>query len=145
MKMSVEINFIAVLLAGLSTMVVGSIWYAKGVFGKTWAKLAKVDMDKKPEPAQMAYMMGGTLVVSLITAFVLAHFSYLAHQFYMQDYSFLVATLTTAFWAWLGFTAGRIFTHDAFEGRRKKLTILNVSHELVTFLVMGLIIGLMGV
>jgi hypothetical protein len=51
----------------------------------------------------------------------------------------------TAFWAWLGFTASRIITHDAFEGRRKKLTLLTISHELVTFMVMGLIIGLMGV
>lgn len=142
---TVEINYLAVLLAGLSSMVVGSVWYAKGVFGNTWSKLAKVDLDKKPEPAQMAYMMGGTIIVSLITAFVLAHFSYLAFQFYADDYSFLSTTLITAFWAWLGFTAARFFTHDAFEVRRKKLTLLNISHELVTVLVMALIIGAMGV
>jgi hypothetical protein len=50
--------------------------------------------------------------------------------------------LSTAFWVWLGFTATRFITHDAFEMRPKKLTLLNISHEFVTFMVMGLIIGL---
>ncbi|HSX02405.1 MAG TPA: hypothetical protein VLI05_03785 [Candidatus Saccharimonadia bacterium] len=41
--------------------------------------------------------------------------------------------------------AVRFITHDAFEGRPVKLTILNLSNELVTIMLMGLIIGLMGV
>lgn len=143
--MNVEVNYLAVILAALSTMVVGSTWYSMKVFGKWWCKWAKVDMSRKVKPSEMVYMMGGTLLVSLITAYVLAHFSFLAYQFYLQDYSFLATCLITAVWAWLGFTAARIFTHDAFEGRRKKLTLLNASHELVTFLVMGLVIGLFGI
>jgi hypothetical protein len=59
--------------------------------------------------------------------------------------SFLSSALQTAFWAWLGFTAARLITHDAFEGRPMKLTALNLGNELVTFLAMGLVIGLMGV
>ena len=37
--MSVEINWLAVVLATASSMVIGSIWYSKSVFGKTWAKV----------------------------------------------------------------------------------------------------------
>ncbi|MET1156149.1 MAG: DUF1761 domain-containing protein, partial [Arthrobacter sp.] len=44
-----------------------------------------------------------------------------------------------------GFTAARFVTHDAFEGRPAGLTVLNIVHELVTFLVMALIIGLFGI
>ena len=62
-----------------------------------------------------------------------------AHDFFKN--SFLQDALTTAFWLWLGITAARFITHDAFEGRPPKLTILNVSHEFVTFMVMALIIG----
>jgi hypothetical protein len=51
----------------------------------------------------------------------------------------------TAFWLWLGFTAARFITHDAFEGRPMALTFLNVSLEFVTIMVMGLLIGLIGV
>lgn len=134
----VEVNYLAVLLAGASSMVVGSIWYAESVFGKTWQKLAKVKIGDQG----MAYPLGITALVSLVTAFVLAHVIYLSNTFFGN--SFLQDSLTTAFWLWLGFVAARFITHDAFEHRRKKLTLMNISHELVTLLVMGLIIGLFG-
>lgn len=137
--MNVEINIWAVALAMVSSMVVGSIWYAKPVFGKMWAKWAKVDL-KKNSNAMAPIIV--TAVVSLITAYVLAHVTYLSNQFF--DYSFLESALTTAFWVWLGFTAARMITHDAFEGRPYKLTLLNVAHEFVTIMVMGLVIGMMG-
>ncbi len=88
-------------------------------------------------------MFGGVFVASLVTAYVLAHLTFLSNNYFENSY--LQDALTTAFWVWLAFTAARIFTHDVFEGRRKKLTLLNVSHELVTLLVMGAIIGLMQV
>ena len=86
-----------------------------------------------------------SIAASLVTAYVLAHFTFLSYQFYLQDYSFLATSLITAFWAWLGFTAVRFVAHDAFEGRRKKLTLLNSAHELATLLAMGLVIGLLSV
>ncbi len=138
--MEVEINLFGVVLAALSTMVVGAIWYAKPVFGNTWASLVKLKDKDMQEGAPKA--MGITFVVSLITAYVLAHVTYLSHQFFNNTY--LEDALMTAFWVWLGFTAARMITHDVFEQRKPKLTGLNIAHELVTFLVMGLVIGLIG-
>lgn len=140
--MEVSINYLAVLLAAVSSMVVGATWYSQGVFGKTWAKLAKVKMGKNDTPAQMTVLFGGVFVASLITAYVLAHVAFLSNHFFGDN--FLQNSLSTAFWLWLGLTAARIFTHDSFEGRPRKLTLLTASHEFVTLLVMGLIIGLMG-
>lgn len=141
--MEVEVNYWAVLLAGVSSMAVGSIWYAKGVFGNTWAKLAKVNMDKKVSGGQMATMLGLTFIASLLTAYVLAHVTYLSNQ-YFND-SFLQNALSTGFWLWLGFTAMRILTHDLFESRPKKLTLLTWGNEFVTVMLMALIIGWMAV
>jgi hypothetical protein len=84
-----------------------------------------------------------TLVVSFISAWVLAGSAAIAQEFYGGN--FLVNTLITAIILWAGFTASRFVTHDAFEGRPAGLTVLNVAHELVTFLVMGLVIGLFGI
>lgn len=139
--MEVQINYIAVILAMLSSMVVGSIWYAQSVFGKEWAKLAKVKI--KTDTAGMLKPIGVTVVVSLITAFVLAHMTYISNQFF--ENSFLQDALMTSLWLWVGFTAARFITHDAFEGRPEKLTILNLGNEFVTIMLMGLIIGLFGV
>ena len=139
--MDVQINYVAVILATLSSMVVGATWYAQTVFGSSWAKLAKVKI--KTETADMLKPMGITLVVSFITAFVLAHVIFLSHHFFKN--SFLQDALMTSFWVWLGFTAARFITHDAFDGRPQKLTLINIGNEFVTILVMGLIIGLFGV
>jgi hypothetical protein len=138
--MGVEINYWAVLLAAVSSMAVGSIWYAKGVFGSVWMRLAKVDKNK---PYNMALALGLTFVASLVTAYILAHVTYLSNQFFHN--SFMQDALTTAFWLWLGLTAARFLVHDLFEGRPWKLTLMNVAHEFVTLFIMALIIGVMPV
>ncbi|MBX4190815.1 DUF1761 domain-containing protein [Candidatus Saccharibacteria bacterium] len=140
--MDVQINMWAVVLAALSSMVVGSLWYIPAVFGNIWQKLSGVKPDRsKMTSGQMAWMYGSVYVASLVTAYVLAHVTFLANNFFHNG--FLSDALQTGFWLWLGFTAVRIYTHDMFEMRRKKLTLLNAAHELVTVLVMALIIGLM--
>lgn len=138
--MEVEVNWLAVLLATASTMVVGSIWYTPKVFGNVWMKLAKIDRKKAEANGMKPILI--TIVVSFISAYVLAHVAYLVNAYYAN--SFLYDTLMTGFWLWLGFIAARMITHDAFEGRPAKLTVLNVVHEFVTVLVMALIIGLMA-
>ncbi|GAA1323836.1 hypothetical protein GCM10020360_25920 [Nonlabens tegetincola] len=64
---------------------------------------------------------------------------WIAHEFYGG--SFLSAALVTGLLLRAGFTAARFVTHDAFEGRPVKLTMLNIAHELDTVLVMSVILG----
>ena len=141
--MSVDINYWAVLLAAVSSMVVGSLWYMPAGFGKAWMQMTGVKADKMrgATPGAMAWMYGSVFVASLVTAYILAHVTFLSNKFFGD--SFLQDALSTAFWLWLGFTAARLYVHDTFEGRRKKLTLLNAGHEVVTVLVMALIIGLL--
>ena len=135
----VEVNWLAVVLATASSMLVGSVWYAKPVFGAMWMKMVGLDEKKAAKNAGVA--IGVTIVASFLTAFVLAHVTFLSHSYFQN--SLLQDALSTAFWVWLGLTAARFVTHDAFENRPIKLTALTIAHELVTLLVMGLIIGLL--
>jgi hypothetical protein len=139
--MDVQVNYLAVLLALVVAMVVGSVWYSRSVFGNMWIKLAKIDMKKDGGSAFKPIAI--TIVVTFITAYVLAHVAYLSNQYF--HHSFLQDTLSTAFWLWLGLNASRIITHDAFEGRPMKLTALTIGHEFVTLMLMALVIGKMGV
>ncbi|QCO96822.1 DUF1761 domain-containing protein [Arthrobacter sp. 24S4-2] len=136
-----EINIWAVLLATLSSMVVGSVWYTPKVFGNYWMKVAKVSPSGDAKDAVKPILI--TLVVSFISALVLAGSAAISQHFYGGN--FLANTLITALILWAGFTAARFITHDAFEGRPAGLTVLNCAHELVTLVVMGLIIGLFGI
>ena len=135
--MTPEINYIAVVLATLSSMVVGSIWYTPKVFGNYWMKAANITPSGKGSDAIRPILI--TLVVSFITAWVLAGAAYISWDFYGG--SFFVNSLVTALVLWGGFTAARFITHDAFDGRPTGLTVLNVTHELVTIVIMAIIIG----
>lgn len=140
--MEITINYFAVILAALSTMLVGAVWYTPKVFGTTWMKLAKVNPNKNVSGWDMTSLLGGAFLTSLITAFVLAYFAGITYRA-LGD-SFLNGALFVGLLGWLGFTATRIHMHDSFENRRKKLTLLNIAHEFVTIMIMALIIGIMG-
>ena len=132
-----DINYWAVLLATLSSMVIGSIWYTPKVFGNYWMKQSGVTPSGNSRDAIAPIAI--TVVVSFITAWVLAGAAFISQQFYGGG--FLGNAVVTALVLWAGFTAARFITHDAFDGRPRGLTVLNIAHELVTVLVMALIIG----
>lgn len=132
-----DINYWAVILATLSSMVVGSIWYTPKVFGNYWMKAANVTPSGKASDAVRPILI--TVVVSFISAWVLAGAADISWSFY--DGSFLWNAVVTTIILWAGFTAARFITHDAFDGRPAGLTVLNVAHEFVTLVIMAIIIG----
>ena len=140
--MDVNVNWIAIILAAISTMVVGSLWYGP-LFGKMWAKLAKVKRDPDFTGAKMAVTYIKAFLSSLVTAIILAYAIEVTHL--ASSNSYFVNALSVGILLWAGFTAARIFMHDLFEGRRKKLTALNIMHEFVTIAIMSIIIGLLPV
>lgn len=136
--MEVQVNLLAVALATVAGMVVSAVWYSERIFGAEWCKLTKLKGKAlKIESTEGALII---FVASLITAYVLAHITYLAHAFFGNSY--LKDALTTAFWVWLGIAGVRIVAHDTFQRRPIKLTFINASHELITLLAMALVIGL---
>ena len=135
-----EINIWAVLLATVSSMLVGALWYSKPLFGRRWMDLARVDESRMQSSAVGAYIL--TSFASFLTAAVLAGSVAIAQEFYGG--SFFLNSLVTALILWIGFTAARVLTHDAFERRPAALTTINLGHELVTILVMAAIIGAFG-
>ena len=134
--MLIDVNYWAIVVATVSTMVVGSIWYTPKVFGIYWMRVAKV--DNTSDRGAVGPILT-TLIVSFISAWVLAITTQVAWT--ALDGNYLLMAITTGLMLWAGFTAARFITHDVFEGRPAGLTILNIAHELVTVLVMALIIG----
>lgn len=132
-----EINYWAVLVATLASMVIGSIWYTPKVFGARWMKLAKVTPATTTVGAWVPILVG--IALGFLLAWVLAGATAIAWHFYGGGY--LLAAIVTAITLWAGFTAGRIIVHDVFEGRPSGLTVLTIAHELVTVVVMAIIIG----
>src|SRR3712207_5087634 len=74
------INLWAVLLATLSSMVVGFVWYSRPVMGNRWMRLSGItdeQVAKSPVPAYIA-----TIVASFVTALVLAGAASISQAYY---------------------------------------------------------------
>ncbi|OGH02616.1 MAG: hypothetical protein A2798_03180 [Candidatus Levybacteria bacterium RIFCSPHIGHO2_01_FULL_37_17] len=141
--MGVEVNYIALLLAAVAQMVIGFAWYGP-LFGKMWQKLKGFDSKSKEEMAEMQKKMmpyyAVTYVVSLITAYVLAHVMFLSQNFF--NYEPLTTGLMTAFWMWLGFILPIHLGNTIFSEKKDwKLFGLDAAYWLVSLLAMGLVLG----
>lgn len=128
-----DINYLAVLVAGIASMPVGAVWFSPLLFSKAWMK----EMGKKSEDMNGAgssmYLL--TLVAELVAAYVLANFINYAQA------NTLVQGMQIAFWSWLGFVVPAMAINYLFEGRSKKLFLITSFHHLAVLLVMGAILG----
>jgi hypothetical protein len=142
--MEFHLNWLAIVLATISTMVVGTVWYLPGVFGRRWMNLTGVDPNK-PKSKPLAY--GGSFLASFVTAIVLAGAADLVARGIVTGgapLALLPAALLAASGLWLGFTASRALVHYLFDGRSLRIWLIDSAYELLTVLVMAVIIGLLG-
>ena len=132
------LNLLAVLVAAISTMVVGFLWYSPILFAKPWMREMDYDPADKARVQEMqksagpAYM--GSFVASLVSAFVLALFF---HWLRVQS---LHLGLMTSFHVWLGFVATVQLTGALFMKQSMKLFAINTGYQLVCYLAMGAIL-----
>ena len=139
--MNVEVNYLAILIAGVVSMAVGFLWYGPMLFGKPWMKLmgyAAESMEKAKKEMGKTYTI--SFVLTLVTAYVLSHVMVLSQNFF--HYDMLTTGLTSAFWMWFGFVMPVQATDTLFGGKRKKLVAINAGYQLASLLSMGIVIGL---
>lgn len=129
-----DINWIAVIIAAVASMVVGFVYYMPSVMGARWQKLMGRDMTGS-SGAMVSYAY--TAVAALVAAFVIAQFIRWSDQYTLVNGAFLAAV------GWLGFTATASFSDYVFSGRPWALFSITNGYQLISFVVMGAIIGAM--
>ncbi|MBN2777390.1 MAG: DUF1761 domain-containing protein [Bacteroidales bacterium] len=128
------LNWFAVIVAALSNFLIGGLWYSPVLFGKLWMKENNFTEDDLKK-GNMAKIFGLTFLFSIVMAFNLAMF--------LND-----ANTTTSWGAIAGFLAGfgwvamAIFTIGQFERKSTKYMLIHGGYVTISFVVMGLIIGL---
>ncbi len=135
--MTFDVNYWAVLVAAISAMIIGGLWYSPLLFAKQWMAATGLSSEKLDELKRrgMAKSYLGALVGSLVTAYVLA----ILVQWGLA--SNWVEGLGVGFMAWLGFVATTTLSTILWEGKSAKLWFLNNAHELLVFLIMGAILA----
>lgn len=138
----VPINYLAVLVCGIVSMVLGFLWYGP-LFGKQWMALSGITppqagAEKPKEGMGKRYALA--FVGSLIMAYVLAHSLVFADEYLkVSDVS---GGLMAGFWSWLGFIAPVTLGTVLWDGKPWKLWILNNAYYLIQLLIFGVILAL---
>ena len=132
----VDINLIAVLVAAVVNMVVGSIWYSQGVFGKTWMSLIgknEKDFKEMKKKANTAYAL--SFIGALVMSYALAHFIY-----WTQATNF-VEGMRTGFLLWVGFVATVSFNNHLFTQKPVKLCLIDSGYYLASLICMSVVLA----
>ena len=155
-----EINFLALFVAALSTLVIGFFWYHPKVFGTIWMKESRLTAENMKE-GNMLLLFGTSLLYAFFISFSLQMLT--IHQFgalgmvggdpsiakpsfsaFMTDYG--TAFRTFKHGALHGFMSGLFFalpiigTNALYEKRSFKYTFITGGFWILCFTIMGGII-----
>jgi len=124
------INLWAVLVAAVSSFLLGGVWYGP-LFGKAWNAAAGMDPQKQGHPAKI---FGGAFVFSLLAAAVFAWF--LGPQ---PPLSFAICRgVLVGF----GLVAASFGINYLFAQRGLRLWLIDGGYHTVQFALFGLVLGL---
>ncbi|MBT2585941.1 DUF1761 domain-containing protein [Arthrobacter sp. ISL-95] len=132
-----QINWLAVLLAFVSSMVIGFVWYMPAVLGRRWMQaIGKTEEDLKNIEGGAAIwvpMMVAAAVTSILLAVLIS----------ALDLNTFVAGGLFALILALVFRAGGHVIHNGFAGRPLTVTVIDSGHDLLAMTIAGAIIGAM--
>jgi hypothetical protein len=139
-----QINWLAVIIAGLAALVIGFIWYLPPLFGRPWAHLVKAygrpygdDPTLDPmQPANPFTPMGVWLIGFLINAYILAQ------AINLLAISNVVGAILLGLAAWAGFAAPLSSWPAAFARWPWGLWLINNGCYLVIQMAMAVILTL---
>jgi len=133
-----SINWLAVVACVFASMIIGSIWFSpKTFFPMWWKAIGKSESDDpKMLPGGMTWIL--TIVASLVQAVFMSLM--VTAMGSMTGGATLASGATAGFVLWLGFVAPSSLTNKLFSAQFKAW-VLEAGDHLVTFVVMGAILG----
>jgi Protein of unknown function (DUF1761) len=127
-----SINYFAVVVAALSAFIIGGVWYSV-LFAKAWMIENGLD-EETLKNSNMAKIFGGSFILSLIISFVLALF--------LGPERDAMMGATAGFMAGLFWVASAMGITYLFERKSLKLFFINAGYHVITFTIIGLLLGL---
>ena len=137
MNISVMVNFWAVFVAAIASMVVGSLWYGP-MFGKQFMHASGLNKLSPEEKAEMKKGMTMTYIWQFIASLVMFYvFAWLMGALGAVT---VMGGIQAAFWVWFGFMVP-LKLGDALWGGKMMMFWLSIGNLFVTLMVGAIIIG----
>ena len=125
-----DLNYAAIIVSVIASMILGMIWYSPAMFGNMWMKLSGLKKeDIKKEEANKG--MFASAVAALVMVAVLSQFVILTRANTFDEGA------KVAFWLWLGFVATVGVSEYIYTKRPAKLFVINMGYHLASMLLMG--------
>ena len=129
---NIPFNIWAVLVAALSTFLIGGLWYSPAVFGKAWMR-ENGFTEESLKNSNMVKIFGLAFLLGLIAAVNLA--------MYMGAEDRPAMGALWGFLAGFGWVATFVGTHYLFERKSFTLFLINAGYSVVALTVMGVILA----
>ena len=133
------INFLAVFVAAIASMILGFLWYSPILFAGPWMRLMGVDPNDKAKLAEMqkgaGKLYGLSFVASVVSAIVLAKI------IDITSVNTIFYGMKVGFAVWLGFVATVQLTGALFSKQPTMLFLINTGYQLVCYLAMAAILA----
>ena len=130
-----NINWLAVLVAAILRLVVGSIWFSPVAFLKQWQQLTGFSPESMQRVLIRAIVID--LVLSLVMSFVLYH----AVMYATNMQPNVVSGILVGLLNWAGFVLATHLPLWAYENRSFKLLALGTGSNIVSMALMGALFG----
>ncbi|MGC4037171.1 MAG: DUF1761 domain-containing protein [Chitinophagaceae bacterium] len=127
------VNWLAVLVAGISAFVLGGVWYSPALFGKAWMTENNLTIDDVKK-GNKAKIFGWSFILSLVMAANLGMFINTPGMNLSQG---IIYGLLTGLWIFCG-----IAIVGLFELKSPRYIFINGGYMLVALGLMGAIIGI---
>jgi hypothetical protein len=133
------VNLWSVLVAAISTMIVGFIWYSPMLFAKPWMVLMGYDPNDKAKMDEMRKSAGKSYAISFVASLISA--LVLGKIIDVTSVQSPLYGMKIGFAVWLGFVTTVQLTAKLFGNQPTKLYLINTGYQLVCYLVMGAILA----
>lgn len=128
-----QLNYLAVLVAALASFVIGGFWFSDAMFGEAWMRANAFSREDLRE-RNMVKIFGLSFLLALVSSFVLA-------LFIGPDGGFGTGIIA-GFLVGIGWVATSLGVTDLFESKPTHHFLVNAGYHVVSFMVMGAILGL---
>lgn len=127
------INFGAIIVAALSSWLLGYLWYSPYLFGRRWLALVGSDFSFKPASAKktMLFSLGGAIVMASVLGIVTIGVESVSDG------------AQIGFWMWLGFVATTTLNEFIYSAKPKPWAIyyINNGYYLASLIIIGAILA----
>ena len=130
-----DLNYLAVLVSGIVSFILGGLWYSPLLFARPWvALMGKTEEELKATASGPAsYVV--VFICGLLSAFALA---VIIDRF--QPVTVLTGVLVAVL-CWAGFAGATSFGSALFSGQPRGLWLINSAYNLVAFIAAGVILS----